>query len=1448
MDKNKIQKVNKVLISAVFAGSGIAFVIPSSQKAVAATSPFKDLTPYDSHYETIMSLYSQGAISGYADKTFRPHNYVTRGQAAKMLASVLGLSFRNLDNPHFSDVPTSNEYYKYIAALENAGIMSGYSNGTFMPNEMITRGQLAKILVLGFKFEVATSFNHNFKDVNSQTSNAVYIQTLVDLQITKGTTPITFSPYSALTRGQIASFIVRAQDKKANPTSYKITSIKDHVVYINAEPYKVPSNLNSIFNEGNEEVLKGAIIEGTFKGNQLKNVSKLTLNASGTYSKFLELDGGNGSFEASVVVNGNYIRFANVNFTGTVYINETVRSPLTKEVLVDKSTPTIERVTSGTINLIGQITQNNSVSRLLQGNTLSKLLNWTEESLTMKEVEKYVRFYNSTLAQLVVSKNATKIETNTTLPQVNLLGDVQEFDIRGNITILNLNTETKLNIYGESNIFRINYNSLTDLEMYSNGRIGTLYVDNSYGRIDIGDNTYIDKVILPKDESPNHIFDDYLEDYDNMGAMTDPDGNPIDKNPVENQKPEDKTSPLVSITNVELVSSRDIKVDFISNEAGTYYYIVREKDVDPPTKAEMIKHLSSANSASGTGSAIVGNNTITVSNLSEKKEYVIYVMVVDGANNVSDLASQSFQMKDGLAPVVKSLTINPLRGGKRVEMSFVASEPGEYYYYVRPKTSASDPTTKDIIGNYTGKGEVKSGKLSITEMISNLTPETTYQMYVVMKDESGNLSIDPPVSKEFKTTEADNEHPYVKDMKLLPTGKENQFYFTVNEALDPATARDVNNYDLSGTVIVNTTGQKHIKPSAVEYKEGDTKVVLTIPSQTGFVLGDTLRVTVLPSVKDLADNAFISAATVTEGSPVLNYAEYTHTKYIMPVLKIVNVVGNPDTSDGSSSVEVEFEPNKAGSYYYMVLPDTIVDGGVTKSFAQYIAEKGITERDFVNEFASDSSLHSGKFKINNKEIYIESGSGAADLEGKTKKFPIKIQKDQLNPFLSYSVYMVLKDRGGEVSKIVSQEIVGDMKAPLIRDVVVKPKDHDDTKAEISFYTNETTKLHYWFVPKKNADGTPNPDVIETIDTQAQREALEQKLKVSPSVTKSGNGEFSLAEVKGVTLRPHTEYVVYLGAEDTFGNISVYKANATGNDHDTTNTGWMKFDFYSDGTAPRFESTVSNETKQHLVSRNADGTFTISFSEAIMRKETGGSEIPTGAPYDLSNILTISDEEGRTITSEYQFVSYTMGTKTTDQSSLIIKPNTTGSVDKTFTVRMNESTKDHLFTGFKGHSFDLTDFGQYVYPGSIENSIGDAVVTGTNLGTTNVPASKTMRAVVYIEAALSNEQRYYYAVTGSVTTIDPQLVIDLTKNPNTPNNTILAYGTDLLAANSPAGKQFTLNLTAPVSNIPGYDPIFTKGNNFFLFTVDKYGNIAWAVDQNNPSKKYFKLGSNIPTNP
>lgn len=100
---------------------------------------FTDVKKGDELYESISILTSRGVINGFPDGSFKPFQDVTRGQAAKILANVLQLDLENVENPQFSDVATTNEYYKSIAALSAAGIINGYPDGTFKPSQPITR-------------------------------------------------------------------------------------------------------------------------------------------------------------------------------------------------------------------------------------------------------------------------------------------------------------------------------------------------------------------------------------------------------------------------------------------------------------------------------------------------------------------------------------------------------------------------------------------------------------------------------------------------------------------------------------------------------------------------------------------------------------------------------------------------------------------------------------------------------------------------------------------------------------------------------------------------------------------------------------------------------------------------------------------------------------------------------------------------------------------------------------------------------------------------------------------------------------------------------------------------------------------------------------------------------------------------------------------------------------
>lgn len=170
---------------------------------------FKDVHADTEQGKAIQSLVDRNIVSGYDDGTFRPSNPVTRGQIAKILAGALNLDTENVTNPNFSDVPTTHPNYKYIAALENAGIING-SKGKYNPNNPVTRGQVAKILTIAYELEILGG-DAPFTDIKGHEFE-LYIWALYSNNITTGVTPTTYGVYQPVTRGQLAVFIKRIEN------------------------------------------------------------------------------------------------------------------------------------------------------------------------------------------------------------------------------------------------------------------------------------------------------------------------------------------------------------------------------------------------------------------------------------------------------------------------------------------------------------------------------------------------------------------------------------------------------------------------------------------------------------------------------------------------------------------------------------------------------------------------------------------------------------------------------------------------------------------------------------------------------------------------------------------------------------------------------------------------------------------------------------------------------------------------------------------------------------------------------------------------------------------------------------------------------------------------------------------------------------------------------------
>jgi len=91
---------------------------------------FSDVPSGSTFYPYIRCLACRGIVAGYPDGTFRPNNNVTRGQISKMVSNAAGfVDAIPSDRQTYQDVPHFNPFWLWIERLTQHGVMSGYGCG-----------------------------------------------------------------------------------------------------------------------------------------------------------------------------------------------------------------------------------------------------------------------------------------------------------------------------------------------------------------------------------------------------------------------------------------------------------------------------------------------------------------------------------------------------------------------------------------------------------------------------------------------------------------------------------------------------------------------------------------------------------------------------------------------------------------------------------------------------------------------------------------------------------------------------------------------------------------------------------------------------------------------------------------------------------------------------------------------------------------------------------------------------------------------------------------------------------------------------------------------------------------------------------------------------------------------------------------------------------------------
>ncbi len=171
---------------------------------------FIDLPDTHWAWSYVNYLYCRGIVGGYSDGTFRPQAIATRGQLTKMITIGMHWSMPLPPTPTFSDVLPGSPFYSYVETAAAHGVVSGYSDGTFRPANPITRAQLSKMILLAKGWSPLYPAMPSFSDVPADYWAYGYIEAIRAQGVVSGYSDGTFHPADVATRAQLSKMLSTA--------------------------------------------------------------------------------------------------------------------------------------------------------------------------------------------------------------------------------------------------------------------------------------------------------------------------------------------------------------------------------------------------------------------------------------------------------------------------------------------------------------------------------------------------------------------------------------------------------------------------------------------------------------------------------------------------------------------------------------------------------------------------------------------------------------------------------------------------------------------------------------------------------------------------------------------------------------------------------------------------------------------------------------------------------------------------------------------------------------------------------------------------------------------------------------------------------------------------------------------------------------------------------------
>lgn len=779
--------------------------------------------------EYLENLYNYGVMRGDLFGNFNPDKYITRAECISMINRALGYNEFQRGKLPFNDIKGTEWYADDIAIAYERGYFSGTSKNTAGAESNLTREQAASLICRNIKLEEKIGEVMNFIDSRSFSNwSKGAIGAGAEKGFINGYSDGSFKPFNYITRGEFAKMLSDVIGTLISDNSYYAYGYLDGNVTISSSGCTLA---NTIIN--GDLYITAGVGTGFVNIENVTVMGEVIISGGGESNKSQNSINFKNCSINKLIVDGDTDKVVSVDAIGATRIQTTI-------VKTDAYFEDFEDRNQGFINI--EVSGEPETMLTLSGDFNNVSLMKPENYLTLGKGSIYnlVVDEDASESQIILDRNAYVINASLEAPclvsgegdigsvsitsfgvEVTMLPD--EIVIRPGITAT-INGETMTSVDAEESSANPRIIAGYPMEEELGPTNATfIYETNKPGRVywvvtlEDEDDLDEDEIIKPtniKSVITSGSFDvkssntDVLSkitglkaatDYVVSAVLQDERGN-ISYIKSEEFTTVDNTIPEF-LSGYPKASSRDsttMDITVNMSKQCTVYWAIFPKGSTAPTADELKKDKLEGEIDSGKEKKCYKNQekVFTATGLKEETYYDVYLLATDGTND-SKLTKITAATKDTTPPeFISGYPKQYKMTDKTIDVNVKVNEDCTVYYVVckrgtefpAPIPPSTTPPSLDsqegieaiVTGNNTeinGKGSVKENT-ETTIKISKLEPETTYDLYMVAQDKSGNNSkgvkltikttdIVPPTAKQEFSADVNGEPKVESDITIL---------------------------------------------------------------------------------------------------------------------------------------------------------------------------------------------------------------------------------------------------------------------------------------------------------------------------------------------------------------------------------------------------------------------------------------------------------------------------------------------------------------------------------------------------------------------------------------------------------------------------------------------------------------------------------------------------------